>query len=154
MIMTDDEYEFTQEWVGKFQAALDHVRRLLSESEGDGDDNTRKLRKIEASAFQYQIEKLQTELAEYDTLRSGERIVVKLNSLADLPRTLIKARITAGLTQRDLAERLDVDEEQVQRDEETEYESATVGRLIDIADILGLTLGTEIALPVRSAQAA
>lgn len=97
---------------------------------------------------------MRAQLAEYDELRSGKPVIVRIGSLDDLPRTLIKARIAAGLTQRDLAERLEVPEEQVQRDEETGYSEAPLARLTEVAEVLGFTLGMEIALPSRPVQAA
>jgi ribosome-binding protein aMBF1 (putative translation factor) len=52
------------------------------------------------------LEDLQRELKEYETLRSGKRKVVTLGSLEELPKTLIQARIAAGLSQEDLAAKL------------------------------------------------
>ena len=152
MIMTDLQYKITQEWVARFQESLDQVRQQLQLDEGD--DNTRKLRRIYEAAFKSQRDTLQAQLAEYDELRSGKPVIVRISSLDDLPRTLIKARIAAGLTQRDLAERLEVPEEEVQHDEETEYSEAPLARLTEVAEVLGLTIGTEIALPSRPVQAA
>jgi hypothetical protein len=150
MILNDFEYALTQEWVARFQGSLDQVRQQLDE----GDDNTRKLRRIYEAAFLSERDTLQAQLAEYDELRSGKPVVVRIDSLADLPRTLIKARIAAGLTQRDLAQRLEVDEGEIQRAEEIEYESSSLAHLIEVAEVLGLTIGTEILLPSRSVRAA
>lgn len=58
------------------------------------------------------------------------------------------------LDQGDLAERLEVPEEQVQHDEETEYSEASFARLTAVAETLSLTIKVEIALPSRSEQAA
>ena len=52
-------------------------------------------------------------MARYEALRSGRVAVVPLDSLDQLPDALIHARIAAGLTQRDLAERLGVKEQQI-----------------------------------------
>jgi ribosome-binding protein aMBF1 (putative translation factor) len=150
MILNDFQYALTQEWLAKFQESLDQVRLQLDE----GDDNTRKLRRIYEAAFRSERDTLQAQLVEYDELRSGERTVVRVEAVADLPRTLIKARIAAGLTQAELAERLGVLEEDVQHDEETEYGEASLARLTDVAEVLGLTIGTEIVLPSRPVQAA
>ena len=54
------------------------------------------------------------EIAEYEALRAGGVCAVKVAGLGDLPGTLVQARIAAGLTQRQLAERLDVAEQAVQ----------------------------------------
>jgi HTH-type transcriptional regulator / antitoxin HipB len=48
-----------------------------------------------------------------------------LGSLNDLPTTLIKARIAAGLTQKDLADKIGVREQQIQRYEANHYNSAS-----------------------------
>jgi HTH-type transcriptional regulator / antitoxin HipB len=42
-------------------------------------------------------------------------------AIEDLPTTLIKARIASGLTQKDLAERIGVQEQQIQRYEANHY---------------------------------
>ena len=52
--------------------------------------------------------------------------------------TVIEARIAARLTQRELAERLGVPEQQVQRWEANEYAGVGLDRLQTIADALGV----------------
>ena len=53
-----------------------------------------------------QLAVLESELAEYDSLKAGNCELVEVQSLTELPETLIKARIAAGLSQRELANRL------------------------------------------------
>lgn len=57
------------------------------------------------------------EITEYEALRSGAVRAVPIADLSDLSGALMKARIAAGLTQRQLAERLETAEQMVQRDE-------------------------------------
>jgi HTH-type transcriptional regulator / antitoxin HipB len=59
-----------------------------------------------------------------------------LGSIEDLPTTLIKARIASGLTQKDLAEKIGVQEQQIQRYEANHYGSASFDRLRTIANAL------------------
>lgn len=61
-------------------------------------------------------------------------------SLAGLADALIKARIARGWTQRRLAEALGVAEQQIQRYESTAYRTASLARLCDIAEALGVTV--------------
>jgi HTH-type transcriptional regulator / antitoxin HipB len=49
---------------------------------------------------------------------------------------LIKARIASGLTQKDLAEKIGVQEQQIQRYEANHYGSASFDRLRTIANAL------------------
>ena len=58
--------------------------------------------------------------------------------LAGIAMLLIKARIARGWTQRRLADELGVAEQQVQRYETTEYRSASLARICDVATALGI----------------
>lgn len=67
--------------------------------------------------------------------------MLELNSLEALPRALIKARIAAKLSQKDLAERLGLKEQQIQRYEATEYNSANLARVIEVSLALRIKFG-------------
>jgi len=84
---------------------------------------------------------VEAEIAEYEALRAGGVHAVPVAGLDDLPGALVKARIAAGLTQRQLAARLDVAEQAVQRDEAGGYGRATLDRLQRVAETLGLEVG-------------
>jgi uncharacterized protein (DUF433 family) len=88
-----------------------------------------------------------------ELLREGKRVVVaiaeaqerdgrvaqrELGSLRDFPTALIEARIVAGLTQKQLGERLEVKEQQIQRWEANLYSGVGVERLQEVADALGM----------------
>jgi len=53
-----------------------------------------------------------------------------------LPENLIRARIAAGLTHKDLAGLLGVKEQQVQRYERTQYRSTSLQRVIRVAEVI------------------
>jgi len=65
---------------------------------------------------------------------------VALASLDELPRTLIRARIAAGLTQEELAARLGLKPQQIQRYEATDYHSASMQRMSEVLRALGVRL--------------
>ena len=94
------------------------------------------LRKIELDALRSQIADLEAEMAEYNLLRLGKVSFSETCSLSELPRVLVQARIAKGLTQTDLAERLNMKPQQVQRYEATNYMSASLARLIEVASVL------------------
>ncbi|MDQ6607117.1 MAG: helix-turn-helix domain-containing protein [Actinomycetota bacterium] len=83
-------------------------------------------------------DELRAQLARYDDLRSGRIGERTLSSLRELPIALLEARIVARLTHRDLAERLGVPEQQVQRWEANSYAGVAIDRLHEIADALKL----------------
>ena len=72
-------------------------------------------------------------LAEYDLLKSGQVSFSKTYALEELPRVLVQARIASGMSQTDLAEKLGMKPQQVQRYEATDYMGASLGRLIEIS---------------------
>ena len=85
-----------------------------------------------------QLEDLEAELAEYDALSQGNVTTLEAESITGIGVALIKARIVRKLTQKDLAERLAVAEQQVQRYEATQYRGVAAERLQQVADALRL----------------
>jgi ribosome-binding protein aMBF1 (putative translation factor) len=65
-----------------------------------------------------------------------------METIADPPIACIKKQIKLGLTQRELAEKLDMKEQMIQRYEASQYESA--GWLVEVAEAL------EIAIPLTT----
>ena len=70
-----------------------------------------------------------------------------LNAVAELPSILIKARIAQGLRQKDLAERLGLNEHQIQRYEATDYATASLARIKEVANALGLESNIPAQIP-------
>jgi hypothetical protein len=63
-----------------------------------------------------------------------------------LPKTLIRARIAAGMTQEGLARRLELKTEQIRLYGLTEYESASFARIRKVVEALGLTMDRPVRL--------
>ena len=87
-----------------------------------------------------QAETLRDEIKRYEDLRDGRIGQRELESLRDFPTALIEARIVAGLTQKQLGERLEVKEQQIQRWEANLYSGVGVERLQVVADALGMEI--------------
>ena len=98
-------------------------------------------------AMESQLADLRGELAEYDALRTGQVRILELDSLAQLPDALIRARIAAGLSQRELAARLGLREQQIQRYEARRYAGASLTRVQAVADALGMQIHERVILP-------
>jgi ribosome-binding protein aMBF1 (putative translation factor) len=82
------------------------------------------------------------EVERYEHLRRGQ--LGEFENLAGFGQVLIGLRIARGLTQRELARRLDVDESMVSRDERNEYHGITVDRAKRVLDALGVRLVTRV----------
>lgn len=63
---------------------------------------------------------------------------------------LIKARIARGLSQRALAERIGIKEQQVQFHEATDYAGASLARVTQVIDALGFDVQEAVIVPARA----
>ena len=142
MIKNEREYRITNGEVSRFRQALTN---LLAQPATDDPDEQWKRRVFE-DAFRSQLADLEAEIEEFDRLRVSPPPALPVASLRELPVALIKARVAAGLTHRELAERLGLKEQQLQRYEATDYESASLTRLVEVASALGVELTGEITL--------
>ncbi|MFB2836544.1 helix-turn-helix domain-containing protein [Floridanema evergladense] len=143
MIKNERQYRITKAQIDKFVNALE---QLASQSDSNQQVHPI-LRKAEADALQSQLSELRKQIEEYEALKSGQSTVLELNSLEELPRALIKARIAAGFSQKELADRLGIKEQQIQRYEDTEYASASLARLREVSQALGIKIREDVFLP-------
>jgi DNA-binding Xre family transcriptional regulator len=80
------------------------------------------------------LDSMQGEIDWYERARQGE--VRPISKLTSIGLTLIGLRIARGLTQRQLAERLGINEAQVSKDERNDYHGISVDRAQRILDAL------------------
>jgi len=147
MIRNELQYRTTKTQIEKFALALaDAETRTVGES---------LLRKLESDALRCQLQDLQREVREYEELRSGRCGVIRADSFEELPRALIQARIAAGLSQKELGDRLGMKEQQVQRYEATDYQTASLAKLQQVVKALGVEVREDLFLPtaIRSPEA-
>ena len=133
MIKNERQYRITQAHAAKFRATLNELTttpRL--------ENIHPKLWEAQKAAVRSQLRDLEAELHEYESLKSGGPKTLELDSLDALPKVLIQARIAAGLTQEDLAARLGVKPQQIQRYEASDYKAASFARLLEVASVLNL----------------
>lgn len=124
MIRNGRERAVTRSWVAKLE---DAVARMDPGPQGGMD----RILEAERTGMQSRADEMRRDVAEYDALVSGRMPAVDAGDLEGLPETLIKARICLGMTQRELAERMGMREEQVRRHEEAGYESAGCALLLE-----------------------
>lgn len=146
MIKNERQYRITKAQAARFETALEQLRRENSQEANDAGVHLL-LRKAQEDALRSQLEELREQLEEYEALRSGKHIVLELNSFDELPRALIQARIASGMSQKDLAGRLGLKEQQIQNYEATEYSSASLDRIKEVIHALGAKVRKDIFLP-------
>ncbi len=80
----------------------------------------------------------------------GCRTLIEATGIGQLSTALIRARIASGLTQHQLAERVGLQEQAVQRYEANDYSGVSFSRLLEIADALELTIHYDVRLSQAS----
>jgi transcriptional regulator with XRE-family HTH domain len=146
MISNERQYRITK-------TEADRFREALASFEANG--GTRRavhprLVQAERDALQSQLDSLVREMAEYEALKSGTVPFITIDSFDELADGLIKARIAAGLSQKALADRLGLKEQQIQRYEAERYSSASFQRLQEVARAIGVQIRKEILLPLKA----
>jgi ribosome-binding protein aMBF1 (putative translation factor) len=144
MIKNERQYRITKAQADKFAQSI-HATKAAPKT-----DPHPVLRKAQMDAIQSQLTDLQRELEEYEALRSGSRKIAALDSLEEISITLIQARIAAGLSQEDLAVKLGLKPQQIQRYEATDYQSASLARVNEILRVLGVNLRRPAELRLSS----
>ena len=133
MIKNERQYRITKAQADRFSQTLDRLRQRSGETEGVHP----LIARVQEEALRSQLADLAEELREYEFLKAGKFPLDELNVVAELATVLIKARIAQGLSQKDLAERLGLQEQQIQRYEATDYASASLTRIKEVVSALG-----------------
>jgi DNA-directed RNA polymerase specialized sigma subunit len=145
MIKNERQYRITKSAAEQFELAL---AELPKGSDQNREPNSQLWEELEKNALQSQLDTLHREIEEYELLQSGQEPMLELQSLDELPKSLIRARIAAGLTQKELAARLGLPEQQVQRYEATEYASANLTRVLEVTHALGMKVREKFLVSV------
>lgn len=139
MIRSDTEHARALEQIAQEEERLAaEEQRLLGEFSAD-----------EVEALMDPLRTFHAQLVDevkvYERLKRGD--LGDLTNLRGAGRLLVHLRIAAGITQRELAERLGVHESQVSRDERNEYHGVTLDRASKVMDAIGAQVKTSVVTP-------
>ena len=137
MIRNDREYAEAVERLRQEQQRLETQRRELQAVGLDERQIERALNPMRSFHLQ-----LAEEVRDYERLQRGQ--FDPLRNFQGLGRLLVALRISRGLSQRQLAERLGVHETQVSRDERNEYHGITVERASRVLEAMGVELSSRV----------
>lgn len=129
MITNDVQYRLTKTLLTQFEEAARNLETGLADA---------KNKKLQFDAARAQADDFTVELTEYERLRSGAITSFEADLLAALSILLVQARVARGWSQRQLAAEVGVAEQQIQRYEANRYATASLARLCEIANALGL----------------
>lgn len=136
MIKNDRQYKTTLNKI----ADLVHAAEVDAAADSDLDPG---MRDMVAQGLASQIAVLQAEADVYEGLRSDPPAVIRLRDLGGLPDALIQARIASGLTQAELAARVGIHENVLQRYETSGFGSVAWQRVVAILDCLDVPVVVE-----------
>lgn len=139
MIRNEAEYQEASARLANERSRLAEHRARLKETGLSDEEIKRVIDPMESFHLQ-----LREEVESYERLKRGE--FEELENLRGLGHLLISLRIAQGISQRELARRLDVHESQVSRDERNEYFGITLERAIKILDALNVRLHTKVEI--------
>src|ERR1700728_4507939 len=139
MIRNEAEYQNASVHLKEEQTRLAEHRARLEATGMSRDEIKRVIDPMESFHLQ-----LQEEVESYERLKRGE--FDELENLRGLGHLLIALDIAEGISQRELALRLDVHESQISRDERNEYFGITLERTIRILDALNVRLRTKVEM--------
>ena len=139
MITNERQYAITK-------AQAERFKESLAKADAPDQELHPKVRKAMQEGLRSQLQDLENEIAEFEKLRDGKITTIVVNSIVDIAVALIQARIARNWTQKQLAEKLDLPEQQIQRYESTRYKGAAVERLQEVADALGVRVQEVVTL--------
>src|SRR5262249_4510109 len=136
MITNERQYRITKSQAERFRAALRDFNEIDLVKQGVDPV----IIAAQRASIEQQLTELEKDIAYYESLRSGRVKRLFPSKITDIGENLIEARISQGLSQKSLAERLGMKEQQVQRYEQERYLSANLIRVAEVAEALQLDL--------------
>lgn len=143
MIRNEEEYREAVARIQEEKQRLEAHKAALK-AEGLDDEQIKRLTDPMVSFHQQLVDDVES----YERLSRGE--FSALHNLHGIGRMLVGLRIYLGLSQAELAQKLDVDPSQVSRDERNEYHNISVTRVSKILDALGVDLTSNLLIAPHS----
>jgi DNA-binding Xre family transcriptional regulator len=143
MITNERQYRIAKSEARKFAQSIAAAR----ETEPSPNVNPR-VHDAMIEALESELDVLREQVDHYEALKAGKVKRRNVHSIRELPVLLIEGRIAAGLTQRQLADRLGLPEQQIQRYEATKYSGVSLDRLQEVADALGMEIEERVTYSV------
>lgn len=138
MIKNEQQYHVTKSWAERLETAIAGVHQNQEQKKNDPDGW-----QILLESYQIQLESLQDEIAEYETLNAHDHsqpVVLHINEINELSNVLIKARIAFKITQKEIAACSGITEQQIKNHEEKDYQNASFVDVLAVSDVLGIKI--------------
>ena len=144
MIQNQRQYNVTKGQIAKLEGALEASRGAAGRMDP-------RIYEAMIAGIESQIEELRQQLVAYEELVQAASL--HLGSAEEIGPILIKARVARGMTQKDLAEAIKIQPQQIQKYEATEYRSASLKRVLEIMRALDVDIQADVLLTCPRAAA-
>lgn len=131
MIKNERQLKITKSQIKKLAAAIADFDKVPSPKGQDSWVHTGQKR-----SMKLQLEQLEQEVRDYSDLKDGKVELPDPMELESIPALLIQHRIQSGLTQEQLAKKLNLAKQQIQKYEQTNYSQASMATVLEIASVL------------------
>ena len=142
MITNDRQYRISKKQAEKFHEAI----RRFDEPEAIKQGLDPLLAKAHREGLVSELDILERDLRQFEDLKNRALKELEADSLAEVGVRLIEARLSQRLTQKKLAAKTGLQEQQIQRYEAESYKTARPERLDQVAKALGLSLKITLTL--------
>jgi len=127
MIKNEKQYKVAKSQLNKLKTALDASINTTVEM-------PKEIYEAMIAGIKSQIEEMELKIADFESLAKASKLSAR--SMKDIGQLLIKARIARGYTQDELAKKINRTQQQIQQYEATEYKSANLARVFEVAQAL------------------
>lgn len=132
-----------QKQVGITKERLAELKKAKEIFEDQNNDKTTSKYRLGINSINGLINDLENELHVYEGLVMGDFNILQAKSITELSNVLIGARLAQNMSQKELGELIAVKEQQIQRYEATDYETASLARIQEISIALNLNMKFE-----------
>ena len=135
MIKNEKQFRNTISLINKLRDSLAELSELPVVAEKQW------LRGAQKQALEAQLAQLEDQVKAYLAIKTRKKKPASLSMVQDLPTLLIQWRIYAGLTQKQLADRLGWHYQQLQDYEKSDYASATLKVITKVVNAISNSVG-------------
>jgi HTH-type transcriptional regulator/antitoxin HipB len=130
---------------------LEELKKAREEFEADEKNKEDPLKyELGINSFNGLIQDLENQLQQYNSLVEGNFHCLQPKSMQDIPNVLIAARLAQKMSQKDLAELVNLKEQQIQRYEATDYQTASWVRIVEVSSALKIQIHFEKTIIIET----
>lgn len=128
------------------EAQIVHLKDQLKQLETKCEGSIDGWAKVEKEGIISLINNIQNEVKEYQNVKTKNEIFFPKSNIGELGKMVIYARLAEGITQAELAKRLETSQQQINRFEASDYESTKLFNIIEVIEALNIDLQVDFTI--------